>query len=59
MCIILTDKHGGGRVMVWSCFAGPGQLAVTDRTMNSAQAEWTAISLCPETQMHVDYAAGQ
>ncbi len=36
--IIPTDKHGGGTVMVWGCFAasGPGRLAIIDGTMNSA-----------------------
>lgn len=31
-------KHGSGGVMIWGCFAasGPGQLAVTFGTMNSA-----------------------
>lgn len=36
--LIPTVKHRGGSVMVWGCFpaAGPGQVTVTESTMNSA-----------------------
>ncbi len=58
------SKHGGGSVMVWGCFAasGPGWLAIIDGTMNSALYQKILkenVSLWPQAQAHLGYAAGQ
>lgn len=65
--ITTAVKHGSGIEMVRGCFAasGPGWLAIIDGTGNSAlnhekpQGECLAISLWPQAQERLGYAAGK